>query len=126
MSVGGCGSSGGGCSSGASNGGGGGGNSTGGAGGHSSKGGNDGMDNISLANQTETIKQQKKVCFICGSQTTFTINIYEPRSGPNIVDVINQKFKVQVSKKKTSVIRWFSEQFTFLCVLWGTLSQYSV
>lgn len=99
MSVGGCGSSGGGCSSSTSNGGGVGGNSAGsGAGGHSNKGGNDGTDNISLANHTETIKQQKKVCFICGSQTTFTINIYEPRSGPNIVDVINEKFKVQVRK----------------------------
>lgn len=106
MSVGGCGSSGGGCST--SNGGGGVGGS--GAGGHSSKGGNDGMDKISLANNTEPIKQQKKVCFICGSQTTFTINIYEPRSGPNIVDVINQKFKVQV--RKTSVCKRFSEHFT--------------
>lgn len=108
MSVGGCG--GGGCSSSSNGGGVGGSAGSGGAGGHSSKGGNDGMDNISLASQTETIKQQKKVCFICGSQTTFTINIYEPRSGPNIVDVINQKFKVQV--RETSLARWFSEYFT--------------
>lgn len=42
---------------------------------------------------------QKKVCFICGSYTTLTINIYEPRTGPNIVDVINEKFKVQVENK---------------------------
>lgn len=91
MSVG-IGGGGGGC--GGSNGGGGGAGPS-----SSSDGGGGGVDGISLANNAKTTvkQQQKKVCFICGSHTTFTINIYEPRSGPNIVDVINQKFKVQVN-----------------------------
>lgn len=67
------------------------------SGGTGSGDGEDGTPNCN--NVDKTIKQQqKKVCFICGSYTTFTINIYEPRSGPNIVDVINEKFKVQVKK----------------------------
>lgn len=39
----------------------------------------------------------KKVCFICGSYTSQTINIFEPRNGPNIIELINEKFKVPVS-----------------------------
>lgn len=39
----------------------------------------------------------KKVCFICGSYTSQTINIFEPRDGPNIIELINEKFKVPVS-----------------------------
>lgn len=39
--------------------------------------------------------QEKRVCFICGSQTTQIINIHEPRAGPNIVDVISEKFKTR-------------------------------
>lgn len=38
---------------------------------------------------------EKKVCFICGSQTTLFINIYEPRAGPNMIDVISEKFKMR-------------------------------
>lgn len=38
---------------------------------------------------------RKRVCFICGSQTTLIINIHEPRNGPNIVDVISEKFKTR-------------------------------
>lgn len=43
-------------------------------------------------------ENKKSVCFICGSYTSQTINIYEKRAGPNIVDIINEKFKVQVSR----------------------------
>lgn len=43
-------------------------------------------------------KKSRHVCLICGSYTTLMINIYEPRSGPNIVEVINQKFGMQVNK----------------------------
>lgn len=39
----------------------------------------------------------KRTCLICGCQTNQTINIYEPRSGPNIVQLIQAKFKFQVS-----------------------------
>lgn len=42
-------------------------------------------------------KKSRHVCLICGSYTTLMINIYEPRSGPNIVEVINQKFGMQVN-----------------------------
>lgn len=38
----------------------------------------------------------KRTCLICGCQTNQTINIYEPRSGPNIVQLIQAKFKFQV------------------------------
>lgn len=45
---------------------------------------------------TETIEnREKKVCFICGSQTTLIINIHEPRCGPNMIDVISEKFKMR-------------------------------
>lgn len=42
-----------------------------------------------------TENQEKKVCFICGSHTTQFINIYERRCGPNMIDVISQKFKMR-------------------------------
>lgn len=38
----------------------------------------------------------KRTCLICGCHTNQTINIYEPRSGPNIVQLIQAKFKFQV------------------------------
>ncbi|XP_011193783.2 protein phyllopod [Zeugodacus cucurbitae] len=37
----------------------------------------------------------KRTCLICGCHTNQTINIYEPRSGPNIVELIQAKFKFQ-------------------------------
>ncbi|KAM7341895.1 phyllopod [Cochliomyia hominivorax] len=37
----------------------------------------------------------KRTCLICGCHTNQTINIYEPRSGPNIVQLIQEKFKFQ-------------------------------
>lgn len=39
--------------------------------------------------------KEKKVCFICGSHTIFIVNIHEPRSGPNMIDVISAKFKMR-------------------------------
>lgn len=47
----------------------------------------------------------KRTCLICGCHTNQTINIYEPRGGPNIVQLIQAKFKFQVNilKKYTSV-----------------------
>lgn len=46
-----------------------------------------------MADSTES--QEKKVCFICGSHTTLFINIYERRCGPNMIDVISEKFKMR-------------------------------
>ncbi|XP_017482711.1 PREDICTED: protein phyllopod [Rhagoletis zephyria] len=37
----------------------------------------------------------KRTCLICGCHTNQTINIYEPRNGPNIVELIQAKFKFQ-------------------------------
>ncbi|XP_073847078.1 phyllopod [Musca autumnalis] len=37
----------------------------------------------------------KRTCLICGCHTNQTINIYEPRKGPNIVQLIQAKFKFQ-------------------------------
>lgn len=45
---------------------------------------------------TGDVVATKRVCFICGSQTSQTINIYEQRAGPNMVEVINAKFNVPV------------------------------
>lgn len=42
-----------------------------------------------------TDNREKKVCFICGSHTTLIINIHEPRCGPNMIDVISEKFKMR-------------------------------
>lgn len=42
-----------------------------------------------------TENQEKKVCFICGSHTTQFINIYDRRCGPNMIDVISEKFKMR-------------------------------
>lgn len=39
--------------------------------------------------------KEKRVCFICGSHTTLFINIYERRCGPNMIDVISEKFKMR-------------------------------
>ncbi|XP_055318467.1 uncharacterized protein LOC129576788 [Sitodiplosis mosellana] len=45
---------------------------------------------------TETSEnREKKVCFICGGRTTLIINIHEPRCGPNMIDVISEKFKMR-------------------------------
>lgn len=41
-------------------------------------------------------QNRKSVCFICGSYTSLTINIFEKRAGPNIVEIISEKFKVKV------------------------------
>lgn len=38
---------------------------------------------------------EKKVCFICGSYTKYVINIHEPRCGPNMIEVITEKFKMR-------------------------------
>lgn len=48
-------------------------------------------------------KKSRQVCLICGSYTTLIVNIYEPRSGPNIVDLINQKFGPQVNIVNKSI-----------------------
>lgn len=51
--------------------------------------------NIGATMVASTENQEKKVCFICGSHTTQFINIYERRCGPNMIDVISQKFKMR-------------------------------
>ncbi|KAH8400651.1 hypothetical protein KR009_000038 [Drosophila setifemur] len=48
-----------------------------------------------LAAPSASSEYLKRTCLICGCHTNQTINIYEPRSGPNIVQLIHAKFKFQ-------------------------------
>ncbi|XP_017069526.1 protein phyllopod [Drosophila eugracilis] len=48
-----------------------------------------------LAAPAASSEYLKRTCLICGCHTNQTINIYEPRSGPNIVQLIQAKFKFQ-------------------------------
>ncbi|KAH8305940.1 hypothetical protein KR018_004980 [Drosophila ironensis] len=49
----------------------------------------------SVAAPAASSEYLKRTCLICGCHTNQTINIYEPRSGPNIVQLIQAKFKFQ-------------------------------
>ena len=55
---------------------------------------------ISLMEMTTTTtsssNSKTNVCLICGIHTTLSLNIFEPRNGPNIVDVIYLKYKFRV------------------------------
>lgn len=61
---------------------------------------------------------EKKVCFVCGSRTIYIINIRERRCGPNMIDVISEKFKMRpLSDDKflcyscnNWLINWYSMQ----------------
>lgn len=50
--------------------------------------------------QMEDLRQ---ICLICGCHTSQIINVFEPRNGPNIVELIQAKFKFQVSSKHGSL-----------------------
>lgn len=51
------------------------------------------------SNCDESISEPaENVCFICGTYTRLIINIYEPRCGPNMIDVINERYKMQPLK----------------------------
>lgn len=47
------------------------------------------------SDESDVQRREKRVCFICGSYTTLIINIHEPRCGPNMIDVISEKFKMR-------------------------------
>lgn len=49
----------------------------------------------SKVSRTSENGEKKRVCFICGSHTTLIVNIYEPRAGPNMVNIISEKFKTR-------------------------------
>lgn len=63
---------------------------------------------------------QYNICLICGSHTNLVLNIFEPRCGPNIVDIIFAKFKFKAEKNSSDkyicydcnnwLINWFSLQ----------------
>lgn len=63
-------------------------------------------------------KKEKKVCFICGSHTIFIINIHDKRVGPDMIDVIKQKFNMQILNDdkflcyscNNWLINWYSMQ----------------
>ncbi|EDW31957.1 GL11399 [Drosophila persimilis] len=50
---------------------------------------------VATAQKSASSEYLKRTCLICGCHTNQTINIYEPRSGPNIVQLIQAKFKFQ-------------------------------
>lgn len=62
--------------------------------------------------------QGKYVCFICGTYTRLIINIYEPRCGPNMIDVISERFKMRPLKDdkflcyncNNCLINWYTMQ----------------
>lgn len=45
--------------------------------------------------QSDAQRPEKRICFICGSYTTSIINIHEPRCGPNMIDVISEKYQMR-------------------------------
>ncbi|XP_037032029.1 protein phyllopod [Bradysia coprophila] len=46
---------------------------------------------------SESPRKKRLTCLICGSYTASMLNIYEPRCGPNIVEIIKQKFELELS-----------------------------
>lgn len=65
--------------------------------------------------------QDKKVCFICGSHTTLVVNIHEPRSGPNMIEVISEKFQMRPLNDdkflcyncNNWLVNWYTTQKTY-------------
>lgn len=51
----------------------------------------------SVSDKGNSAHNEPKVCFICGSCTESIINIREPRPGPNVVNLIQEKFRIQVN-----------------------------
>lgn len=45
--------------------------------------------------------KKTNVCLICGIYTNLSLNIFEPRSGPNIREVIYQKYNFKVRFKSS-------------------------
>jgi hypothetical protein len=46
-----------------------------------------------------------KSCLICGVQSANLLNIFEPRRGPNIVDVIFEKYGFRLNLKVIVLFR---------------------
>nr|XP_040237332.2 protein phyllopod [Anopheles coluzzii] len=73
---------------------------------------------------TSTVLRRKtNVCLICGIYTNLSLNIFEPRNGPNIVDVIYEKYKFRAERGDNAdkhicfscnnwLINWYSLQNT--------------
>uniref|UniRef100_A0A182WDR4 ZAD domain-containing protein n=1 Tax=Anopheles minimus TaxID=112268 RepID=A0A182WDR4_9DIPT len=69
------------------------------------------------------LRRKTNVCLICGIYTNLSLNIFEPRNGPNIVDVIYEKYKFRAERGDTAdkhicfscnnwLINWYSLQNT--------------
>lgn len=50
----------------------------------------------STNSDTDTPNPNIRICFICGLQTEKVINIYRSRSGPNILDILKDKFNKSI------------------------------
>ncbi|XP_058116830.1 uncharacterized protein LOC131286140 [Anopheles ziemanni] len=69
------------------------------------------------------LRRKTNVCLICGIYTNLSLNIFEPRNGPNIVDVIYEKYKFRAERGDNAdkhicfscnnwLINWYSLQNT--------------
>ncbi|XP_052862736.1 protein phyllopod [Anopheles cruzii] len=68
-----------------------------------------------------TVRRKANVCLICGIYTNLSLNIFEPRNGPNIIDVIYEKYKFRAERGDNAdkhicfscnnwLINWYSLQ----------------
>uniref|UniRef100_A0A182RLS9 ZAD domain-containing protein n=1 Tax=Anopheles funestus TaxID=62324 RepID=A0A182RLS9_ANOFN len=83
-----------------------------------------GGSTTSSTTTTGTVLRRKtNVCLICGIYTNLSLNIFEPRNGPNIVDVIYEKYKFRAERGDNAdkhicfscnnwLINWYSLQNT--------------
>ncbi|XP_049545986.1 protein phyllopod [Anopheles darlingi] len=69
------------------------------------------------------VRRKTNVCLICGIYTNLSFNIFEPRNGPNIIDVIYEKYKFRAERGDNAdkhicfscnnwLINWYSLQNT--------------
>ncbi|XP_035786427.1 protein phyllopod-like [Anopheles albimanus] len=67
------------------------------------------------------VRRKTNVCLICGIYTNLSFNIFEPRNGPNIIDVIYEKYKFRAERGDNAdkhicfscnnwLINWYSLQ----------------
>lgn len=79
-----------------------------------------GGENVSPGGQQKSIKTN--VCLICGIYTNLSLNIFEPRSGPDIREVIYQKYNFKAERNDNEdkyicyscnnwLINWYTLQY---------------
>uniref|UniRef100_A0A182K8J2 ZAD domain-containing protein n=1 Tax=Anopheles christyi TaxID=43041 RepID=A0A182K8J2_9DIPT len=90
---------------------------------HPRHGGGPGGTTTTTSTTGTVLRRKTNVCLICGIYTNLSLNIFEPRSGPNIVDVIYEKYKFRAERGDNAdkhicfscnnwLINWYSLQNT--------------